>query len=79
MKASSSKAKGRRLQDFVRDKLRGLFTKLEDDDIKAAIMGESGEDIKLSPAARKIIPYSFECKNQERLYMVFLISGRREL
>ena len=30
-------------------------------------MGENGEDIKLSPAARKLIPYSFECKNQERL------------
>jgi hypothetical protein len=30
-------------------------------------MGESGEDIKLSPAARKLIPYSFECKNQEKL------------
>ena len=30
-------------------------------------MGESGEDIILSPAARDIIPYSFECKNQERL------------
>ena len=28
---------------------------------------ESGEDIKLSPAARKLIPYSFECKNQEKL------------
>ena len=67
MKASSSKAKGRRLQDFIRDTLRGIFTSLEDDDIKVAIMGESGEDIKLSPAARKIIPYSFECKNQERL------------
>ena len=67
MKASSSKAKGRRLQDFVRDRLRGLFTELEEDDIKVAIMGESGEDIKLSPAARKVIPYSFECKNTERL------------
>ena len=30
-------------------------------------MGESGEDIKLSPAARRKIPYSFECKNTERL------------
>ena len=30
-------------------------------------MGESGEDIKLSPAARKQIPFSFECKNQEKL------------
>jgi hypothetical protein len=27
----------------------------------------SGEDIVLSPAARRLIPYSFECKNQEKL------------
>ena len=27
----------------------------------------SGEDIVLSPAAKKVIRYSFECKNQERL------------
>jgi hypothetical protein len=30
-------------------------------------MGMSGEDIVLSPAAKKLIPYSFECKNKERL------------
>ena len=30
-------------------------------------MGESGVDIKLSPKARKLIPYSIECKNQEAL------------
>lgn len=30
-------------------------------------MGESGADIKLSPAARKQIPYRFEAKNQERV------------
>ena len=30
-------------------------------------MGMSGEDIVLSPAAKRTIPYSFECKNQERL------------
>ena len=30
-------------------------------------MGESSEDIILSPAARDLIPFSFECKNQERL------------
>ena len=73
-KPSSSKAKGRRLQNFVRDKLREyfidkwtLFPKLEYDDIKSQTMGMTGEDIVLSPAARKIIPYSFECKNVERL------------
>jgi hypothetical protein len=27
-------------------------------------MGASGEDIQLSPAARKLIPYQIECKNK---------------
>ena len=63
----SSKAKGRRVQNLVRDKLREKFTSLEEDDIKSAIMGTVGEDIVLSPAAKKVIPFSFECKNVERL------------
>tara|TARA_Y100001973_G_C5195424_1_gene333925 strand:- start:2162 stop:2551 length:390 start_codon:yes stop_codon:yes gene_type:complete len=70
----SSKAKGRRLQNYVRDKLREVYIKLwtkapklEEDDIKSQTMGMSGEDIVLSPAAKKLIPYSFECKNKERL------------
>ena len=67
MKTSSKKGKGRRLQNFVRDRLLMSFPTLEPDDVKTAIMGESGEDIKLSPAAKRTIHYSFECKNQERL------------
>ena len=63
----SSKNKGRRLQNFVRDKLRDGFPTLEEDDIKSQTMGMTGEDIVLSPAARKSIPFSFECKNQEKL------------
>ena len=68
MKTSSGKAKGRRLQNKIRDVLLEHFSEeLEPDDIRSAIMGETGEDIKLSPAARRLIPYSFECKNQEKL------------
>ncbi len=63
----SRKAKGRRLQNWVRDTLLSIFKTLDDNDISCAIMGEPGEDIKLSPAARRLIPYSFECKNQEKL------------
>ena len=63
----SSKAKGRRLQNFLRDLRREKFPQLEDDDIKSATMGIGGEDIVLSPRAREVIPYSFECKNVERL------------
>ena len=66
-RARSAKAKGRRLQNFVRDILREVFSSLEPDDIKSQTMGMCGEDIVLSPAARKKIPYSFECKNQESL------------
>ena len=68
--ARSSKAKGRRLQNYVRDMLREIYCDiLEEDDIKSQTMGMPGEDIVLSPAARKRIPYSFECKNVERLQM----------
>jgi len=65
MKTRSRKAKGRRLQNWVRDELLSLFTTLSDDDIYCAIMGESGADVKFSPLAQKIIPYSIECKNKE--------------
>ena len=68
MITSSRKSKGRRLQNKIRDLLLEHYSdKLETDDIRCAVMGESGEDLKLSPAARKLIPYSFECKNQEKL------------
>ena len=67
MKASSKKGKGRRLQNYLKDRLYDFFPSLRNGDIKGAIMGESGEDINLSPAAKDLIPYSFECKNQERL------------
>jgi len=64
----SAKAKGRALQNKIRDVLLEHFSEeLEPDDIRSQVMGMSGEDIVLSPAARKLIPYSFECKNQEKL------------
>ena len=68
MKTRSAKNKGKRLQNSVRDILLETFKEqLEPDDIKSTTMGESGEDIQLSPAARKIIPIAFESKNQEKL------------
>ena len=65
MKIRSRKAKGRRLQNWVRDELLSVFTTLSDDDIYCAIMGESGADVKFSPKAQKLLPYSIECKNKE--------------
>jgi hypothetical protein len=67
LKVKSAKAKGRKLQNFVVEELRKAYPELEDDDIKAQIMGVSGEDVVLSPLAKRLIGLSFECKNQERL------------
>ena len=54
----------------MRDMLRDIYTpQLHEDDIKSQTMGMTGEDIVLSPAARELIPFSFECKNVERLQM----------
>ena len=67
MKPRSAKNKGKRLQNKVRDLILEKFNTLEPDDVRSITMGDSGEDILLSPAARKLFPFSVECKNQEKL------------
>ena len=67
MKPRSAKNKGKRLQNKVRDLILEKFNQLEPDDVRSVTMGESGEDILLSPAARKLFPFSTECKNQEKI------------
>ena len=67
IKPASAKAKGRRLQQYVRDKILELFPKLTSDDVRSTGMGQNGEDIQLASAARKNFPYSVECKSQKRI------------
>jgi len=43
---------------------------LEPDDILSRGMGQNGEDVMLSPAARKIYPFFIECKCVEKLNVV---------
>lgn len=66
MTPQSAKSKGRRGQQLVRDALLKAFTTLEPDDVKSTGMGQQGEDILLSPAARKLIPYNIECKSKAK-------------
>ena len=67
MKPRSAKNKGKRLQNKIRDLILEKFDILEPDDVRSITMGDSGEDILLSPAARRLFPFSVECKNQEKL------------
>ena len=76
MKTKSKKAKGRRLQNWVRDDLLKRFPKFNDNDIMCAIMRERGEDIKLSNKARKSIPISIECKNQDTFKNLYKAYGQ---
>lgn len=64
MKPRSAKAKGRKLQQWTRDKLLEIFPQLQPDDVRSTTMGDGGEDVQLSPAARALVPYQIECKNK---------------
>lgn len=66
MKTSSAKNKGRRFQQWVRDKLIECLG-IDPEDIKSTSMGAGGEDVILAKAARELFPYSIECKNVEKL------------
>ena len=67
MKPRSAKNKGKRQQNKIRDLILEKFDSLEKVDVRSITMGDSGEDILLSPAARRLFPFSVECKNQEKL------------
>ena len=61
---ASRKPKGRRLQQWVRERLiEGLD--IHPEDIESRPMGSGGEDLIMARAAREKFPFSIECKNQE--------------
>ena len=66
MKTQSAKSKGRRLQQWVRNKLIEELD-VHPEDIESRSMGAGGEDLIMARDARKKFPYSIECKNVEKL------------
>ena len=64
MKKASANNKGRTLQKLIRDKILDTFPELEPDDCKSTSMGAGGEDVQLSPAARRLFPFSVEAKSR---------------
>lgn len=66
MKTQSAKGKGRRLQQWVVQKLIETFD-IHPEDIKSCSMGAGGEDVVMARAAREHFPFSIECKNVEKL------------
>ena len=66
MKTQSAKAKGRKLQKWMREL---LIEKLDihPEDIESRSMGAGGEDLIMARAAREKFPLSIECKTQEKV------------
>ena len=67
MRTSSAKAKGRRACQDVQTLLYKYAPQLLPGDIEVTSSGVTGEDLKLSPAARQQYPFVIECKNQEKI------------
>lgn len=67
MTPQSAKAKGRRLQQTLRDELLKRFPQLTARDVRSTGMGQTGTDIQMSEAASRLIPFGFECKAVEKL------------
>ena len=61
---ASRKAKGRRLQQWVRTQLIERL-EIDPEDIESRPMGSGGEDLIMARAAREKFPFSIEAKNQE--------------
>ena len=66
MKTQSAKAKGRKLQQWVRTQLIEQLD-VHPEDIESRSMGAGGEDLIMARAARQKFPFSIECKNVEKL------------
>lgn len=62
----SRKAKGRKLQQELRDAIINELG-VDPEDVESRSMGAGGEDLILAKAARELFPFSPECKNQEKL------------
>ena len=71
MNAKYNSRKGRKLQNLVRNKLLKTFPHLKETDIQVARTGENGPDIRLSRIAKRLIPFQFETKAQQRMKTIY--------
>ena len=71
MKQRSIKIKGKRLQNFVREKILKNFPHLKKKDVVCVENGIQGPDIILSKVGMKLCPFQFEVKNQEKLKGIY--------
>jgi len=69
IKTSSAKQKGRKLQQWVAERISRAtgFPYGKDQPIESRPMGQSGVDVRLDDRVLAVFPWSIECKAQEKL------------
>jgi len=72
MLTKSKKAKGRKLQNKVKEDLQVIAAKMGKNpkSITSAIMGERGVDVKIHPELQELFPFSIECKCVETINII---------
>ena len=71
MNSRYTSIKGRKLQNLVRNKILKTFPRLKENDIEVASTGQNGPDVRLSRIAKRLIPYQFETKSQQRMKTIY--------
>ena len=71
MKQRSRKIKGRRLTNFVRDKILRAFPHLRAKDVVCVENGLPGPDLILSKVAKALVPFQWEMKNQQKMKTIY--------
>ena len=71
MKQRSRKVKGRRLTNFVRDKILKSFPHLKARDVVCVESGHPGPDLILSKEAKKLCSFQWEMKNQQKMKTIY--------
>jgi len=80
MKTQSAKQKGRKLQQYVRDKICEILKPygVVAEDVKSTAMGQSGIDVQLSPFAKSFLPIAVECKSHKSMAIYGLYAQAEE-
>ena len=63
--------KRRELAEYIKETIVDVLTEVSQEDVDTAKEGQSGPDILLSRIARKLCPYQFEIKSQNRMATVY--------
>ena len=71
MKYNSKKRKFLKLQNQIRIKILKAFPHLKKKDVDIATEGQSGPDILLSRIGKKLCPYQYEIKSQNRMATIY--------